>query len=65
MSNTRSYFLYAQYSSNIADWVQNFKFEKGKTGDYVYGRIVTIINGDKIDLACCTCTLKFKFSDKK
>ena len=56
--------LDAQYSDNMAEWVRNFKFEKGKTGSYVYGRIASTKDGDKIDLAYTVFTLDFKISGK-
>lgn len=56
--------LDAQYSSNMAEWVRNFKFQKGQTGSYVYGRIATTKDGDKIDLAYSVFTFNFKISDK-
>lgn len=47
---------------DLVENVRNFKFEKGKTGSYVYGRVATIKRGNKIDIAYSVYTLEFKFS---
>jgi hypothetical protein len=51
-----------EYHENMAEIVQNFKFEKGKKGNFVYGRVATIKHGDKIDMAYSIYTLDFKLS---
>ena len=56
--------LDAQYSDNLVEVIQNFKFQKGETGTYVYGRVVTKRRGDKIDMASSVYTLDFKLSPK-
>ena len=56
--------LDAQFSDDFVEVVQNFKFEIGKTGTFVYGRIATMKRGDKIDMASAVYTLDFKLSPK-
>jgi hypothetical protein len=51
-----------QYHEDMVEVVQNFKFEKGKKGSFVYGRVATIKHGDKIDMAYSVYTLDFKLS---
>ena len=54
--------LDAQYATDTTELVQNFKFKKGNTGNFVYGRFATIKHGDKIDIAYSLYTLDFKLS---
>ena len=56
--------LDASYSQSTDELVLNFKFKRGDTGSFVYGRIATTKDGDKIDMAYSLYTLDFKFSGK-
>jgi hypothetical protein len=54
--------LDAQYATYFTGFVQNFKFEKGNTDDFVCERFATIKHGDKIDIAYLVYTVDFKLS---
>ncbi len=54
--------LDGQYMDDLTEVVQNFKFEKGKTGSFVYGRVATIKHDGKMDMAYSVYTLDFKLS---
>ena len=56
--------LNAQYSHTTENVALNFEFKKSGTGSYVYGRMETIKDGNKVDMAYCVYTLDFKLSDK-
>ena len=54
--------LEAEFVEDMMENLFNFKFKKGKTGRYVYGRVATVKDGDKIDIAYSVYTLDFKLS---
>jgi hypothetical protein len=54
--------LDAQYHNDMAEIVKTFKFENGKTGNFVYGRDATIKQGNKIDMAYSVYILDFKLA---
>jgi hypothetical protein len=54
--------LEAQYHKDMAEIVKNFKFENGETGRFVYGKVATIKQGSKIDMAYSVYTLDFKLA---
>ena len=51
--------LYADENFEI---IIDFKFEKGKTGGFTYGRVATVRNQGKIDMAYSVYHLEFKLS---
>jgi hypothetical protein len=54
--------LEAQYHKDMTEIVKNFKFENGETGRFVYGKVATIKQGSKIDMAYSVYTLDFKLT---
>ncbi len=54
--------LDAQYVGDMVEIVKNFKFENGELGRFVYGRVATIKDGDRIDMAYLVYTLDFKLA---
>ena len=44
--------------------IKEFKFTKGDTGDFLFGRVATVRTENTIDLAYAIYTLKFKLSSR-
>ena len=49
---------------NLQKVVLNFKFKKGETKTYVYGRVATMKRDEEMDVAFSLYTLDFKLSPK-
>ena len=56
--------LEAENLKNLQKSVHNFKFQKGKTGSYVFGRFSTMKRDGEMDVAYSLYTLDFKLSPK-
>ena len=61
-ADVKNSLLAGQYHDEMAKFVQTFKFENGETGRFVYGKVATIKQGNKIDMAYSVYTLDFKLA---
>ena len=56
--------LYGQYAEESIGIIVNFKFAKGETGRFTYGRVATVKHDGKIDMAYSLYFLEFRLSPR-